>query len=218
MVAGRARGSKRPKLGCGVSITIDGSLTTHIALLRGINVGGHRQVGMTDLRNFITQLGLEECRSLLQSGNLIFGSRVRTGAELERFLEGEAMDRLSLEVDFFVRTPTEWKALIRQNPFRKEAERDPSQLIALFLKSDPEPHEIAALQAEVKGPETIKAKGRHAYIFYPNGQGRSKLTHAIIEKHLGRATGRNWNTVLKLGIIAKTGSAKLTPVLPRKRI
>jgi uncharacterized protein (DUF1697 family) len=173
---------------------------------------------MTDLRNFLTALGFEEPRSLLQSGNLIFMSTVRTGAELERFLETEALDRLSLEVDVFVRTPGEWKTLIRQNPFRKEAERDPGHLIATFLKSDAEPGEVTALQAEIKGPEIVKAKGKHAYIYYPNGAGRSKLTHSIIEKHLGRATGRNWNTVLKLGIIAKTGSAKLTPVAPRKRI
>jgi uncharacterized protein (DUF1697 family) len=193
-------------------------LTTHIALLRGINVGGHRQVGMTDLRNFITEVGLQDARSLLQSGNLIFTSKVRTGAELERFLESEAADRLSLEVDFFVRTPEEWKALIRQNPFRKEAERDPGHLIAVFLKSAPDTEDVAALQADVKGKEVVKAKGKQAYIYFPDGQGRSKLTHTIIEKRLGRGTGRNWNTVLKLGIIAKTGSAKLTPVAPRRRI
>jgi uncharacterized protein (DUF1697 family) len=173
---------------------------------------------MTDLRNFITQVGLQDARSLLQSGNLIFTSKVRTGAELERFLESEAADRLSLEVDFFVRTPEEWKSVIRQNPFRKEAERDPGHLVVLFLKSAPKPEVIAALQADITSPEIIKAKGKQAYVFYPNGIGRSKLTQAMIEKRLGRGTGRNWNTVLKLGIIAKTGSAKLTPVAPRKRI
>jgi len=173
---------------------------------------------MTDLRNFITQVGLQDARSLLQSGNLIFTSKVRTGAELERFLESEAVDRLSLEVDFFVRTPEEWKSVIRQNPFRKEAERDPGHLVVLFLKSVPKAEDVAALQAAITSPEIIKAKGKQAYIFYPNGQGRSKLTHTMIEKRLGRGTGRNWNTVLKLGIIAKTGSAKLTPVAPRRRI
>lgn len=173
---------------------------------------------MTDLRNFITELGLQDANSFLQSGNLIFTSKVRTGAELERFLESEAADRLSLEVDFYVRTPEEWKTIIRQNPFRKEAERDPGHLVVLFLKTAPDAEDVAALQADIKGPETVKAKGKQAYIFYPNGQGRSKLTTALIEKHLGRGTGRNWNTVTKLGIIAKTGSAKLTPVHPRKKI
>jgi uncharacterized protein (DUF1697 family) len=173
---------------------------------------------MTDLRNFLTQLGLEDVRSLLQSGNLVFTSKVRTGAELERFLETEAAERLSLEVDFMVRTPDEWKSIIRQNPFRKEAERDPGHLIVLFLKAEPGVDDIAALQAAIRGPEIVRAKGKQAYIFFPDGQGRSKLTTAILEKHLGRGTGRNWNTVLKLGIIAKTGSARLTPVTPRKRI
>jgi uncharacterized protein (DUF1697 family) len=173
---------------------------------------------MTDLRNFITKVGLQDARSLLQSGNLIFTSNVRTGAELERFLESEAAERLSLEVDFFVRTPEEWKTVIRQNPFRKEAERDPKHLVVLFLKSAPDAEDVAALQADIKGAETVTAKGKQAYIFYPNGIGRSKLTTAMIEKRLGRGTARNWNTVLKLGIIAKTGSAKLTPVSPRKRI
>ena len=193
-------------------------LTTHIALLRGINVGGHRSVGMTDLRDFLAELGLEDARSLLQSGNLVFTSKVRTGAELERFLESEAHDRLSLEVDFIVRTPDEWKSIIRQNPFRKEAERDPGHLVVMFLKSAPEVDDMVALQAEIRGPEVVRAKGKQAYIYYPNGQGRSKLTHSILEKRLGRGTGRNWNTVLKLGIMAKTGSARLTPIAPRKRI
>ena len=173
---------------------------------------------MTDLRTFLAGLGLEDVRSLLQSGNLVFTSRVRTGAELERFLETEALDRLALEVDFVVRTPDEWKSVIRQNPFRKEAERDPKHLIVMFLKSAPEVDDMVALQAEIRGPEVVRAKGKQAYIYYPNGQGRSKLTHSILEKRLGRGTGRNWNTVLKLGIMAKTGSARLTPIAPRKRI
>ena len=173
---------------------------------------------MTDLRNFLTQLGLEDVRSLLQSGNLVFSSKVRTGAELERFLETEALDRLSLEVDFFVRTPEEWKSIIRQNPFRKEAERDPGHLIVLFLKSAPAVEDIVALEGAIRGREVVRAKGKQAYIYFPDGQGRSKLTTSILEKHMGRGTGRNWNTVLKLSIMARTGSARLTPMAPRKRI
>jgi uncharacterized protein (DUF1697 family) len=192
--------------------------TTHIGLLRGINVGGHRQVGMTNLRDFLTELGFENVRSVLQSGNLVFGSRSRTGAELERHLETEASKRLALEADFFVRTAEEWKSIVRQNPFRKEAERDPAQLIVLFLKNAPPPKDVAQLQADISGPEVVKAKGKQAYIFYPNGQGRSKLTNAMIEKRIGRATGRNWNTVMKLDVIAKAGSRTLTPVSQRKRI
>jgi uncharacterized protein (DUF1697 family) len=173
---------------------------------------------MTDLRNFLTQLGFEDVRSLLQSGNLVFSSKVRTGAELERFLEMEAVKRFGMEIDFFVRTPDEWKAIIRQNPFRKEAELDPARLVVLLFKSAPEAEDVATLQAEIKGAEVVKAKGRQVYAYYPDGQGRSRLTNAVIERKIGRCTGRNWNTVLKLAIVAKSGSTKLTPISPRKRI
>lgn len=173
---------------------------------------------MTNLRNFLTELGFENVKSLLQSGNLVFGSRSRFGAELERFLEVEAAKRLALEVDFHVRTAEEWKSVVRQNPFRKEAERDPKHLICLFLKNAPAPKDVALLQSEISGPELVKAKGKQAYIFYPDGMGRSRLTTAMIEKRIGRGTGRNWNTVLKLDVIAKAGSLRLTPVSPRRRI
>jgi uncharacterized protein (DUF1697 family) len=173
---------------------------------------------MTNLRNFLTELGFENVKSLLQSGNLVFGSRSRFGAELERFLEVEAAKRLALEVDFYVRTAEEWKSVVRQNPFRKEAERDPKHLVALFLKNAPDPKDVALLQSEISGPELVKAKGKQAYIFYPDGMGRSRLTTAMIEKRIGPGTGRNWNTVLKLDVIAKAGSLRLTPVAQRRKI
>ena len=175
-------------------------------------------MGMTDLRNFLTKLGFDDVRSLLQSGNVVFGSRARTGAELERFLEAESVKRFGIEIDFFVRAPEEWKTMIRQNPFRKEAELDPARLVVMLLKSPPRPEDVAALQEGISGGEIVQAKGRHLYAFYPDGQGRSRLTNAVIERKLSRCTGRNWNTVLKLALLAKAGSAKLTPVSPRKRI
>ncbi|MEO8909717.1 MAG: DUF1697 domain-containing protein [Gemmatimonadaceae bacterium] len=192
--------------------------TTHIALIRGINLAGQRMVGMTDLRTFLTQLGFEDVRSILQSGNLVFASASRTGAELERFLEAEGMKRFGMDMDFFVRTPEEWKGIIRQNPFRKEAELDPAHLVVLPLKSPPSAEVVAALQEEIKGSELVRAKGKQLYAFYPDGIGRSRLTNAVIERKVGRTTGRNWNTVLKLALASKSGSNKLTPMAPRKKI
>jgi uncharacterized protein (DUF1697 family) len=130
----------------------------------------------------------------------------------------EAGRRLALEVDIFVRTAEEWKGIVRHNPFRKEAERDPGHLVVLFLKSAPAAKDIALLQADIVGKEVVRSKGKQAYIFYPNGQGRSKLTGTMIEKRIGRGTGRNWNTILKLDVIAKAGSHRLTPISQRKRV
>ncbi len=177
-------------------------MSYHIALLRGINVGGHKQVPMADLRELLTQLGLADARSLLQSGNLVFGANGRTSARLERLLEAEAAKRLGLQTDFFVRTAKEWESVVAHNPFRKEAARDPGHLIVMFLKDASSVTGVKALQAAITGREVVRAGGKHLYIVYPDGVGRSRLTNAVIDKQLGtRGTGRNWNTVRKLAAL-----------------
>jgi len=175
-----------------------------IALLRAINVGGRAPVAMADLRDLLTHLGLLEPQSLLQSGNLVFRSGPGTRADLERLLETGAEKRLGLRTDFFVRTAAQWKAVVSSNPFRREAERDPSHLLVMFLKDTADASSVERLQAAITGPEVVRADGRQLYIVYPNGIGRSRLTGALIEKKLGsRGTARNWNTVLKLAALAK---------------
>jgi len=178
-------------------------LTTHIALLRGINVGGNKKVAMADLRELLNALGFADPRSLLQSGNLVFRSDALKAVDLERLLDAETEQRLGLKTEFFVRTAKEWKAVIESNPFPEEAERDPSHLVVLCLKDAPDTKSVEALQAAITGREVVRAVGRQAYITYPDGIGDSKLTINVIEKKLGtRGTGRNWNTVLKLGVLA----------------
>lgn len=170
-----------------------------VALLRGINVGGNKRVSMADLRDLCAGLGLAQARTLLQSGNLVFRSGGRKGAALEKLLESEAEKRLSLRIDFFVRTAEEWRKIIARNPFAEEARRDPSHLLVMCLKAAPEPAAVESLRAAISGRETVRVAGREAYFVYPHGIGRSRLTHALIEKKLETSgTARNWNTVLKL--------------------
>lgn len=178
-------------------------MTIHIALLRGVNVGGHQPVAMSDLRDLLTEVGFAEARSLLQSGNLVFRSDARSTAGLERLLELEAGKRLHLHTDFLIRTAKEWNEVVARNPFRKEAERDPSHLVVIFLKSATSVKDVKALQTAITGPEIISADGRQVYIVYPSGIGRSRLTNTFLERKLGiRGTARNWNTVMKLAALA----------------
>ena len=181
-------------------------MTTYLALLRAINVAGHKQVSMADLRDLVTALGFGAVQSLLQSGNLVFRARTRPRAALERVLEEGARTRLGLETGFFVRTAEEWQGVIARNPFRKEAERDPGRLVVFFMKDAPKAKDVTALQSAITGPEVVRANGTEAYIVYPIGQGRSRLTNALIQAKLGtRGTARNWNTVLRLGALAGDG-------------
>lgn len=173
-------------------------MATYIALLRAVNVGG-RSLLMVDLRKTLAKLGFEGAKTLLQSGNVVLTSDKRSTAELEKLLETGTEKHHKLQVDYIVRTAKEWADIIAANPYPNEAKSDPQRLVVSALKGAPKAGAEAALQAAIKGPETVRIIGRQAYLYYPDGQGTSKLTPAVIEKHLGtKGTARNWNTVLKL--------------------
>ena len=174
-------------------------MTAQIALLRAVNVGGIK-VSMADLRALLTDLGLENVRTLLNSGNAVFVSKTKTGADLENLLETEFAKRAGRQTEFFVRTAEEWKSIIARNPMAGEARRDPGHLLLVVLKRAHSNQEVDALRDAIVGPEVVEADGKQAYIYYQAGVGQSKLTAKLIEKKLGSpGTGRNWNTVLKLG-------------------
>jgi uncharacterized protein (DUF1697 family) len=176
-----------------------------VALLRGINVGGRNRLAMSDLRDLLAAIGLTGGKTLLQSGNLVFGPDPRAPDELERLLERETHKRLQARVDYFVRTADEWDAILSGNPFPAEATDDPSHLLVMFFKRAPNPANVDSLRKSIKGPEYFRVDprdGRHLYIVYPQGIGRSKFTHALIEKHLATpGSARNWNTLLKLATL-----------------
>jgi uncharacterized protein (DUF1697 family) len=172
----------------------------HVGLVRAINLGSRNRVAMADLRALAAGLKLSDVQTLLQSGNVIFGSDGLTTAQLERSLENGAKKRLGLETEFFVRTAREWKTMIAENPFPMEARNDPARLVVLFLKTAPSREAESSLKRAIVGREVVGVAGRHAYVVYPDGMGRSRLTSALIEARLGtRSTARNWNTVMKLG-------------------
>lgn len=176
---------------------------TQIVLLRAVNLPSHKKIGMGDLRAFFEALGFE-AQTLLQSGNAVLRGGKGTGTALEAKLEKAAAAELKLETDFFVRTAKVWDAVIKGNPFPREAKNDPGHLVVMPLKKKPAAAGLKALRAAIKGREQVEAGGKHLYITFPDGIGRSKLTTRMIEDALGTTgTGRNWNTVLKLAAAAK---------------
>lgn len=178
-------------------------MTTYVGLLRAINLGSHNKIAMAELRQLLVDLNFEDPKTLLLSGNIVFGAATQPTAVLERQLENATEKRLGVTTDFFVRTAKEWKAIVAANPFPADAKRDPSRLVMMCLKDAPPASAVAALQSAIRGREVVKAKGPQAYFVYPDGIGRSKLTIALIERVLGtRGTARNWNTVTRLGAFA----------------
>ena len=178
-------------------------MPTYIALLRAVNVAGHGILPMADLRDCFVKAGFANAQTLLQSGNVVFSGAKKASTSLERLLEAETAKRLGLNTHFMVRTTPEWESLVAANPFPDLAATDPARLVVMFLKDAADPKKVKALQAAITGREVVRAKGKQAYITFPDGQGKSRLTNAKIERALGTSsTGRNWNTVLKIAGLA----------------
>ena len=176
----------------------------YVAVLRAINLGAHNRIAMADLRGMCGTIGLANAKTLVVSGNLVFESAITSSAKLERLLESASTTHLGVTTDYFVRSAQEWQAAIAANPFTSEASNDPARVVMMCLREAPGAAQVKALQAAIKGREIVRASGKQAYFVYPDGQGTSKLTIAMIEKHLGtRGTARNWNTVLKLGTLVQ---------------
>jgi uncharacterized protein (DUF1697 family) len=175
----------------------------HIALIRGVNVGGRAMIAMADLRAACERLRFQNPRTLLNSGNLVVESP-DAPAQVESRLEKGMEKLLGRELEFFVRSSKEWDAIIKTNPYAKEAKADPGRLVLLCFKDKVTPAAVKDLQKKIPGRETLEARGREGYAYYPDGQGQSKFTGALIDRTLGtRCTARNWNTVLKLAAMAK---------------
>jgi uncharacterized protein (DUF1697 family) len=176
---------------------------TFVGLLRAVNVGGKNLVAMAELRATMNELGFKNVTTLLQSGNVVFGAPAQNAAKLEGRLEAMLLKSIGVTTTFIVRSAPEWNEIVAGNPFADAGRDDPGHLIAMPLRDAPARAAVAALVAAISGREQVQVIGRTLYAVYPDGIGRSRLTIALIERHLNtRGTARNWNTVLKLSAAA----------------
>jgi uncharacterized protein (DUF1697 family) len=180
-------------------------MSPHIALLRGVNVGG-RKVLKDDLLGLAQDLGFDGAKTLLASGNLVLWGKAEADADLERRLEDGLEQRMGLRTEFFVRTPAELKAIIDANPYPHEARSHPNHLLVHFMKAPLPDGDEATLRAAITGPETFTVGTRELYIDYPVDVGHSMLDRDWKKtKRAPLGTARNWNTVLKLAAMVESG-------------
>lgn len=168
-----------------------------IILFRGMNTGGVR-APVSDLRAMAAEMGLANPRTLLASGNLVVESD-RDPAGLETAVEAEMKRRFGLDITAMVRTSDDWQALIAVNPFPNEAAAHPSKVLAMVMKAGIRDGALDGCRALAEGGERVEAVGDVLYFWFPNGQGQSGIFKKATPRLLGMGTGRNWNTVLKLG-------------------
>lgn len=174
---------------------------TYAALLRGINVSGHKKVPMAELRFLLEELGHSAVRTHLNSGNAVFTTAsAAPEEELAATLEAAIGKHFGFTVDCMVRDGAYLRAVVQACPF-PAAELEGRQLHANFCSGPLEADRFAALDRETFLPEEFRLGDRVLYLYAPDGLGRSKLGEALAKPALNKGlkvTSRNWNTVLKL--------------------
>lgn len=171
-------------------------MTTYIALLRGVNVGGHAVLLMEELKTLVMNLGFNKVLTYIQSGNVLLESNLPENKIVEA-LEAELHKKLQKQISVILRKSVEMELVLAGNPF---PDTNPSLVGVHFFKNPLIKDFLNDL--EYSGPEEIVKSNKELYIHYPNGMGRSKLK---LPKLLLQGTMRNLNTIRKLVELSKIG-------------
>lgn len=181
-------------------------MPSHVALLRGVNVGGVK-LAMADLRAVLSSLGYTDVSTYIQSGNALFSTDGKDPAALAAEIEAALDKQLGMRPRVLVLTRDQLAQVIRDNPYPDEP--NPKMVHAVFLAEAPGPEQIAAVaETEQKAAEkgcrdTAQYVGRVLFLHTPDGFGRSELAIQLARRAgpmsaKGAGTARNWATVNKL--------------------
>jgi uncharacterized protein (DUF1697 family) len=171
-----------------------------VAFLRGINVGGHHKVPMADLRQLLTDLGYQQVRTLLNSGNVVFRSPDRLLPEMEAELEQQLAQAFGFPIPVFLLYDHEIVSLIFHHPFNGMEQTDKIKHYVSFLKESP-PTDFALPWQSADGSCQILGQYYDKAIFSLLDLRATKTPKGMeeLEKAFGKnITTRNWNTVEKI--------------------
>lgn len=178
-------------------------MTVWIALLRGINLGAKTTLKMKDLVSTLEYLGLEQVRTYIQSGNVVFKSGRKGAGKLATDIRNAIVKAHKIDPHVIVLSRSALEKAAAANPYG-EADEEPTTVHVYFLDKKPPAGAKAALENLRAGRERFALRGAVMYLHAPDGFGRSKLATGA-EKALGvPATARNWRTVGRLIEMAKT--------------
>jgi uncharacterized protein (DUF1697 family) len=180
-------------------------MAVFVALLRAVNVGGTGKLPMNELRRLCEDAGFENVTTYIQSGNVVFASKLTVGKVAQR-LEAALRKKIGSPVGVVLRTPADLQAVLKRNPFKQAA---PNRLLVLFLDHAAPKNALAGLQ--IPGREEVRLSGREIYVHYPEGMGRSRLKVPLAHT----ATGRNLNTIRKLLDLGQAASASSSRPMQR---
>ncbi|WP_066071374.1 DUF1697 domain-containing protein [Neobacillus soli] len=173
----------------------------YIALLRGINVGGHHKIKMADLRSLLETIGLRKVKTYIQSGNVLFESE-EAAKQLSMRMEEEIGKTFGFPVPVILRTATEFEHIIRNCPFATDTLKEGESIHAAFLADEPSEKGIQHLSTIKSEMDEYKIEGKEVYFYFRESILKSKIVSQLPKLGVP-ATVRNWKTVIKLAAIAK---------------
>jgi uncharacterized protein (DUF1697 family) len=183
-------------------------MRVYIALLRGINVGGHNPVRMNRLQELCAGLGFEQVETYIQSGNVVFKTAKRSAADLSKVIEKKILRQFGFAITAFCKSSVEMGQVIQDNPLAKMRGIDSTKLHVSFLAEAPAEDAVKKLAGFAAGGEQLRCSGCELYLYCPDGYGKSKLSNMNVERVLKvGATTRNWKTVNTLYEMAQAISA-----------
>lgn len=173
------------------------AIETHVALLRGINVGGRNRIPMARLVDIFESAGCTRVRTYIQSGNVVFDAPSGATAKIPTRVSALIKKQLALDVPAVARTASEFEQIVIANPFLSAPDTDPSTLHVGFLAHRPSTHHVAAIDLHRSPPDECVPHDRELYLRYPNGLASTRFTTTYLDRTLGTTTTiRNWRTTL----------------------
>ena len=179
-------------------------MTVMISMLRGVNLGPHNRMKMEELRAVYESLKLQDPRTYVQSGNVLFKTKDRDEAKLSSRIRDGIEKKFGFRPDVILRTTEELRRAVAKNPFAARKNIDPRKLLVTFLGATPAADACGKLLEIDTAPEELHLVGREIFIYYTNGLARPKFQWIRAEKILKvTCTGRNWNSVTKMLAMAE---------------
>ena|ERR1700749_2138671 len=179
-------------------------MQTYIAILRGINVSGHKLIKMEALRKLFDDMGFKNTKTYIQSGNVVFKSKQTKVPDLEKKIASGILKEFGFEVPVLVKEANELETVLKNNPFITKRKEDVTKLHVTFLSSGAEKVLIEKIKEGNYAADEFITAGKTVYLFCPNGYGNTKLSNTFFENKLKvNATTRNWKTINELVTMAK---------------
>lgn len=172
---------------------------THLALLRGINVSGHKMIKMEALKKALETIGFHNVRTYIQSGNVFVDTEEESPAKVGFLIQQQIFKEFGHDVPVIVIGKDDLQACLDRNLFQHETGADLKKLYVSFISSELPDNMITQLNLNFIKPDEIQLDGKRIYLKYEISPAKTKLDNKWIEKSMNvTSTTRNWNTVNKL--------------------